>query len=1044
MNRRFTSFLMALLFLMGGATASAQLEELQGKAISLGVAVKEIEPGTWYFMQQNRLPNQNTSEFCQPGETPTTGGIMTDEGVGSSVLKQSIDNIGSPVSATINAKYLVRFVSTGEDDTYNIQFGTGNWLASPNNAQSSTLTTTKNATKAGEYNVYNILSDEPGYFGFNVAPYSWRIDNNGVGYTVVTWDTGKKTDPFDGPNSTWSVVSVEWTEFNVRNEAMQEMAAALEKYDGTYFMTSYKSGTPAPGNYDFDAVTAFNAAISAAYESEDNEEVQNMSDEEAAAYYRKCVQDIIDAYNAVIASRNTTPAVADGYYRIKSAATMSITEDGVSVNANAYLRSIADEDGTIHALWGVPDNLDNDLTSLWKVTNKDGHFDVQNMSTDARFNREFDYYTDTESSIWDSSWYINTIKMNKEADYLISLEPSVTLDDLTYYDIRVAPYDDDNYEYKGYCYYRPWTSTWGWHDSDNSWIYLWTRMGGFNSNGEYQLGETNWTLEYIDEETADAIINGYANLYSVLLAEAKANLAIANAYNGAQATVMGDVVTRLAEVINAREGLSKEDVTAEDYEALKAAYNAFMEKFIDPTTMRDAMKTYQYVGIIGTNPGFWSESAEVDAFKAKYAEVEAYNATGVYTAEEITANAAALAELAKPLYDIANKVRTDKWYRIRVATEEEFDRYGWNKSSAAATTWDEAMFGKSLLVSYWDDDYLITPDVSSEEMVLGDYLLFDSEDDITDKTLALFRFVAVGDSAYVLQNKGTNLFLKVTDDEDVVVDAHPSFFNVSAVGYGQNVIHAKDIWGNSQHNLYGWNYYNWLITGSETAAGGPTAFYIEEVEDIADDYEGDAFQLWAVSGEIAPYCFPVNITGVDSDYGQMYGVAIEEGEENIIRLYPIEEANAGRPFIYIQGDYDPSYYDANAYDYAIFKHGYTFVSEPDNNGALKGTFRKQNLPVGDVYASGNKFNVNASASRTVDADGAYISIEGGYTAGTALEIVIDWSMEDGIAGALASVAKSGAVYSIDGRLVSKKANVNDLQKFGKGIYILNGTKVVVK
>ena len=32
----------------------------------------------------------------------------------------------------------------------------------------------------------------------------------------------------------------------------------------------------------------------------------------------------------------------------------------------------------------------------------------------------------------------------------------------------------------------------------------------------------------------------------------------------------------------------------------------------------------------------------------------------------------------------------------------------------------------------------------------------------------------------------------------------------------------------------------------------------------------------------------------------------------------------------------------------------------------------------------------------------------------------------------------------DGKLVSSKGNVNDLRRFGKGIYILNGVKVVVK
>ena len=38
----------------------------------------------------------------------------------------------------------------------------------------------------------------------------------------------------------------------------------------------------------------------------------------------------------------------------------------------------------------------------------------------------------------------------------------------------------------------------------------------------------------------------------------------------------------------------------------------------------------------------------------------------------------------------------------------------------------------------------------------------------------------------------------------------------------------------------------------------------------------------------------------------------------------------------------------------------------------------------------------------------------------------------------------GNVYTLSGRLVRRNANLNDLHSLGRGIYILNGTKIIVK
>ena len=78
------------------------------------------------------------------------------------------------------------------------------------------------------------------------------------------------------------------------------------------------------------------------------------------------------------------------------------------------------------------------------------------------------------------------------------------------------------------------------------------------------------------------------------------------------------------------------------------------------------------------------------------------------------------------------------------------------------------------------------------------------------------------------------------------------------------------------------------------------------------------------------------------------------------------------------------------------------------------------------------------------ANHAYISAETPFSTTEGLDVIWDANTPDAIQTALTNVSHSGALYTIDGRLVSKKATLNDIQNFGKGLYILNGTKVLVK
>ena len=92
----------------------------------------------------------------------------------------------------------------------------------------------------------------------------------------------------------------------------------------------------------------------------------------------------------------------------------------------------------------------------------------------------------------------------------------------------------------------------------------------------------------------------------------------------------------------------------------------------------------------------------------------------------------------------------------------------------------------------------------------------------------------------------------------------------------------------------------------------------------------------------------------------------------------------------------------------------------------------------------NALVLSKKSATAIGNNSAYISEGEPFTDLEAEVEVIFSDAPDGITTALANISKSGAAYTIDGRLISEKATLNDLSRFGKGMYILNGTKVRVK
>ncbi len=535
----------------------------------------------------------------------------------------------------------------------------------------------------------------------------------------------------------------------------------------------------------------------------------------------------------------------------------------------------------------------------------------------------------------------------------------------------------------------------------------------------------------------------------------------------AQIRFMGDLGNNLEKVLEELAELELEDVTKDDYNKLKSAYEAFMSKFVDPTALREVLAAKKDVADavkVGTDPGFWSAETDAAAYKTLYEAAVAYDASGDYTPAQSESYIEQLNSKADEIFAAANKVRTDKWYRIRFAPEEDFDTYGWDKVAGNGTTKkleneteievNESLFGKYVTVSWLEDNdeqNIVASGVTTAEVGLDSKLFFDAEEDIDGSNdLDKFRFIAVGDTAYIIQNKGTGLYIKAGTTGATILSAHPSLFNTQAIGLGLNLISAKSLKGENQNYLHAQVDGNNLVTWNATTLGSRSALYIKEAGDVASNYVAPNANFPIVFNTVNTYCYPVDITPV-SDEGQMWTVSSVDPENNKITLGKIEKADGGRPFIYIFADDLEQFDETLDAEMVPFKLGTEVkATEAQCHEPLKGTFSTMKLDRGEIYAKDNKLAVNSVGKDDimvkyvyVYANQAYISNEPGFNPAADLEIIYSED-EDGIQTALANVAKSGKVYTIDGRLVSKKANLNNLSGFGKGIYILNGTKVVVK
>lgn len=546
--------------------------------------------------------------------------------------------------------------------------------------------------------------------------------------------------------------------------------------------------------------------------------------------------------------------------------------------------------------------------------------------------------------------------------------------------------------------------------------------------------------------------------------------------------MMGSVATTMETIFNEQKDVDPEKVTIEQYTTFKEAFDAFMDKYVDPTVLRgkiESVKGADAIMAIGTDPGFWKDDSASKKLTQAIAEAEAYDKAGTYVKEQTDALIANLDAAVANIKASAIPVQAGKWYRIRFGTKEEYDNYGWNKEGNTTdyriqtregeapdtvAVLNEALFGKYITVAktvrkeevddYGEYSHNVVEPLLKDEVVIDDQLYSDDKQDIEDPDMALFRFISVGDSAYIIQNKATGLYLqkKAEDNNGIYLSVHPSFFTQEIAGYGQSAFFVKTLNNESQYPLHLARNKNVLITWGSWGDrdGRRGCFFIEEAENVASDYAANTARIKMWDGTMTARCYPVSMQATDNDQGGLWFVSDfdrnEEGGTVTVTLSPMGENKvaAGRPFIYIKtGDYvEPAERDEDAKPALVtFTFGNDFVTEPLNDGILKGCFTKTSIDISMITVKDLALERQA-ASATVNTNGAYISDGESVARTTEVKLEFD-NAEDNITAALQKVAKGDNIYTLDGRFVTK-GNLNTLKGLKKGAYIIGHVKVVVK
>ena len=372
--------------------------------------------------------------------------------------------------------------------------------------------------------------------------------------------------------------------------------------------------------------------------------------------------------------------------------------------------------------------------------------------------------------------------------------------------------------------------------------------------------------------------------------------------------------------------------------------------------------------------------------------------------------------------------------------------------------------GKALQQAYTVANKVLLKDATAQDYAAASkaYKTYQSEFNLSVGKAVLPDGLEKAAPSYAIQNKATGLFVncKGARNANNSLELVPTFFNYKAIGFERSLIRGTNLDGGDCSFLHSQNFDHRFVTWDSTEPNSNSGLVIREVEPVEPaDF---TFTKDIRVGKIYAWCYPVTLTpeeGINDAIAYTPLGQYEVEDEGVyLALKEVELIEPGQPTFYIYGD-TTVYAEEEIFEPVKFtiKAQPNFVYEGSTvNGAI-GSLVNHTLKEQEIYFSGNYAKcigttgyylsgpcvaLSLDLCPKVDPEANYdFSIFLGEAATSAEELI------DGIGNiptTIQKISQPGDVYSIDGKLLRTNATLNTLKSLGKGMYILNGVRILVK
>lgn len=271
---------------------------------------------------------------------------------------------------------------------------------------------------------------------------------------------------------------------------------------------------------------------------------------------------------------------------------------------------------------------------------------------------------------------------------------------------------------------------------------------------------------------------------------------------------MGEKALKLDEIVEGYKTLNLDELTLEQYNALVEAYNAVAAVLVDPTELRNTMadnEKYPDYVLVGTNPGCWPNNESAEHLENVLKEASEYDNKAEYTQEQSDKYVADIVAAKEALFAAALPVDTTKWYHLKFDTEENFDKHNWTKENIKHGT----LYGQRLAAGVRPVENEVGSVLDDDKIQAGAELYYFSQEQMTNENASQFRFVALTDTTFAIQNRASGLFIHRNVNNEsggISLQWIPAAFTVKPIGYGQNILYMTGIDGTvvSKAHLNAW------------------------------------------------------------------------------------------------------------------------------------------------------------------------------------------------------------------------------------------------